>query len=113
MSRLIVSALSEDTIAAPGNRNSNYIVVSVTDQHGAAVVGLTKDNFKVDPIIVGPGGALVTIETASMSSRVDGFYLLRVVPIRTETWKSGVYIFCVAVERSSDRGQALASVLMD
>jgi len=113
MALLIVSALSEDTIAAPGNRQSNYIVVSVTDQNGAAVTGLTKENFKVDPIIVGPGGALVTIEGASMSSRLAGFYLLRVVPITTQTWKAGVYIFCVAVERGADRGQALASVLMD
>ena len=113
MARLIVSALSEDTIAAPGNRNSNYIIVSVTDGNGGAVTGLTKENFTVDPIIVGPGGALVTIETAQMSSRLPGFYILRIVPIRTETWKAGVYIFCVAVERSVDRGQALASVLMD
>ena len=31
MARLIVNAASEDTIAAPGNRLANYIVVSVTD----------------------------------------------------------------------------------
>jgi hypothetical protein len=36
-----------------------------------------------------------------------------VVPINTQTWKAGVYIFAVAVEHSADRGQTLASVLMD
>ena len=113
MARFIVSALSEDTIAAPGNRQSNYIVVSVTDLNGMAVTGLGRDNFRVDPIIVGPGGSLVTLETATMSSRLPGFYLLRVVPMSTNTWRAGVYIFCIAVERGSDRGQALASVLMD
>ena len=34
MPLLNVQALSEDTIAAPGNRNPNYIGVSVTDSAG-------------------------------------------------------------------------------
>lgn len=57
MSRLIMSALSEDTIAAPGNRQRNYIVVSVTDTGGVPVIGLGVSNFKVDTMIVGPGGS--------------------------------------------------------
>ena len=61
MARLIASAFSEDTIAAPGNRQPNYIVASITDANGQPVVGLTAANFKVNPLIVGPGGALVNI----------------------------------------------------
>jgi hypothetical protein len=61
MSRLIVSAFSEDTIAAPNNRQPNYIVVSVTDVNGVPVPGLGVPNFKVNAMIVGPGGALVDI----------------------------------------------------
>jgi hypothetical protein len=112
MARLIVTAFSEDTIAAPANRQSNYIVVSVTDADGKPVTGLGVSNFKVDPMIVGPGGALVNI-TRVDAGRLPGFYHIDVVPIRKETWKKGVYIFAVAVETKADNGQTLATVLMD
>lgn len=112
MARLVVEALSEDTIAAPGNRQPNYIVVSVTDANGTPVTGLGTPNFKVDPMIVGPGGALVNI-TQVTPGRLPGFYLVFVLPIRTETWKAGTYLFAVAVERGADHGQTLTSVLMD
>ena len=107
-----VTADSEDTVAAPGNREPNYIVVSVTDTNGAPVSGLAATNFKVDAIIVGPGGALVDISRA-VGGRLPGFYLLDVVPIREETWKKGKYIFGISVEKGRERGQALASVVMD
>ncbi|MBL8221826.1 MAG: hypothetical protein JNL62_21495, partial [Bryobacterales bacterium] len=100
MARLIVVAFSEDTIAAPGNRQPNYIVVSVTDVDGEPVTGLGVGNFKVDPMIVGPGGALVDIKSVT-PGRLPGFYHINVVPIRTETWKKGVYIFAVAVETAA------------
>ena len=112
MARLIAVAFSEDTIAAPGNRQPNYIIVSVTDVNGVPVTGLGTTNFKVDPMIVGPGGALVNIVSV-MAGRLPGFYLINVVPIGTETWKPGVYIFAVAVERGADWGQTLATVLMN
>ena len=112
MARLIVVAFSEDTIAAPGNRQANYIVVSVTDANGEPATGLAAANFKVDPMIVGPGGALVNIREV-MPGRLPGFYHINVLPINTETWKSGVYIFAVAVTRGADKGQTLATVLMD
>ncbi len=112
MARLIVVAASEDTIAAPGNRQPNYITVSVTDANGAPVSGLAAANFKVDPMIVGPGGALVNI-TRVTEGRLSGFYFIDVVPIRTETWKAGGYIFAVAVQRGGDQGQTLTTVLMD
>lgn len=112
MALLIVSTFSEDTIAAPSNRQPNYLVVSVTDANGEPATGLAVGNFKVDPMIVGPGGALVNIVDVT-PGRLPGFYLVRVLPIKTETWKAGVYIFCVAVENKADKGQALATVLMD
>ena len=112
MARLIATAFSEDTIAAPGNRRSNYIIMSVTDANGAPVTGLAASNFKVDAMIVGPGGALVNI-TGVTAGRLPGFYHINVLPIKTETWKKGVYIFAVAVQRGADKGQTLATVLMD
>lgn len=112
MARLIVTAFSEDTIAAPGNRQPNYIIVSVTDVNGVPVTGLGASNIKVDPMIVGPGGALVDIKNVT-AGRLLGFYHINVVPIGRETWKQGVYIFAVAVEKGADKGQTLATVLMD
>lgn len=112
MARLIVVAFSEDSIAAPGNRRNNYIEVSVTDANGEPTLGLAVGNFKVDPMIVGAGGALVNIVSVS-AGRLPGFYHIEVIPIRTETWKAGVYIFAVAVQKGSDKGQTLATVLMD
>jgi hypothetical protein len=108
----MVKAASEDTIAAPGNRENNYVVVSVTDGGGNPVTGLAAANFKVQPVIVGAGGALVNV-TGANPAGLPGFYIVTVVPIKTETWKSGTYIFAAAVERGADKGQALASVLMD
>ena len=112
MGRLIVVAASEDSIASPGNRLPNYIVLSVTDANGVPVVGLGTANFKVQPLVVGPGGALVNIVN-SYAGIFPGFYHINVVPIRRETWKAGVYIFAVAVEREADKGQTLATVVMD
>jgi hypothetical protein len=112
MARLIVTAFSEDSIAAPGNRQPNYIVVSVTASTGVPVTGLGAPHFKVDPMIVGPGGALVNI-TGVTAGRLPGFYHINVMPIGTEKWKAGVYIFAVAVQKASDQGQTLATVLMD
>lgn len=112
MARLIVEAFSEDTIAAPGNRQRNYIIVSVTDTNGMPVTGLATANFTVQPMIVGPGGSLVNI-TETYAGSMPGFYHVNVVPIGTQTWKAGVYIFAVAVTRGGDHGQTLATVLMD
>lgn len=112
MARLIVTAFSEDTIAAPGNRLPNYIILSVTSASGVPTTGLGTANFKVDPMIVGPGGALVNIKTVR-AGRLPGFYHIDVVPINIETWKKGVYIFAVAVEKGADKGQTLATVIMD
>jgi len=112
MSLLIVNAASEDTIAAPGNRQPNYITVSVTNAAGVPTTGLTAGDFSVDPMIVGPGGALVNI-TSVTAGRLPGFYLIDVLPIRTETWKSGTYIFAVAVSHHGAHGQNLCTVLMD
>lgn len=112
MARLIVNTLSEDAIAAPGNRQSNYIVASVTDVNGVPVTGLGVANFRVDPVIVGPGGSLVNI-TGVILGRLPGIYLILIMPILSETWKSGVYIFAVSVNKGTDHGQNLCSVLMD
>ena len=113
MARLIVTAIAEDTIAAPGNVNDSYIVVSVTDSNGVAVTGLTKANFAVGSPIVGPGGSISHINTVSTGGSVTGVYILRIAPLAGQSWKSGVYIWSVGVIRGADHGQALCTTLMD
>lgn len=112
MALLIVQAASEDTIAAPGNRKPNYVCASVTDAVGNPVTGLGVANFAVQPLVVGPGGALDTIQSVTAAG-LPGMYIVSVVPIGTETWKSGTYIFGLSVTHAGDHGQALATVLMD
>ncbi|HEX8073966.1 MAG TPA: hypothetical protein VF545_03200 [Thermoleophilaceae bacterium] len=118
MSLLIVNAASEDTIAGPGNRSPNYVVVSVTDSVGTPVTGLVQRDFQVQPILRAPGGTLVNIEKfAESGAGLPGYYILYLVPVMTDvqtgTWKAGTYVFGVSVTRGTDRGQNLASVLMD
>jgi len=110
--RLIVSAVSEDAIAGPGNRLPNYTVVSVTAVDGTPVTGLAMANFKIDAMVVGPGGSLVNI-TSVNPGRLPGFYTIQTVPIGTYTWKAGTYIFAVSVTQGIRHGQALAKVKMD
>ena len=75
-------------------------------------MGLTEKNFKVDPMIAAPGGSAV--HTASFfAGRLPGFYYLNVAPEDMRTWRHGVYIFAISVERGNDKGQTLVSVLMD
>jgi hypothetical protein len=59
-----------------------------------------------------PGGVPVHIETF-FEGRLPGFYYINVTPMDMYTWKHGVYIFAVAVDKGSEKGQALASVMMD
>jgi hypothetical protein len=100
--------------AAPENSENAGLVVSVTDQNGAAVRGLGDANFKVDATIVAPGGAFVDIKRADESFYAPGFYILEIAPttyMGTQyTWKSGVYLFSVTVQNGANRGQAVVEL---
>ena len=113
MARLIVNAIAEDTIAAPGNANNSYIVVSVTDVNGVAVTGLTAANFAVGSPIVGPGGSTSHIVSVGPGGSVPGVYIVNIGPLAGQTWKPGVYIWSVAVTSGANRGQMLCNTVMD
>src|SRR5262245_38651430 len=112
MARLIVTALSEDSTAAPGNTNFNMIVVSVTDSNGAPYPNLTATNFQAHALMFGTGGDDVRIFDVT-NTVMPGVYFVKVSPKTGTTWKAGVYIFGVAVAAGAARGQVLASVQMD
>lgn len=95
--------------AAPGNSNNAGLLISVIDPSGAAVRGLRAANFEVDATIVAPGGALVDIKRVAEASRAPGFYIVEIAPTTYKgtqyTWKTGIYLFAVTVQRGGDRGQ--------
>jgi hypothetical protein len=111
MSKLVVKAIVEDTLAAPGNTKPAYIVVSVEDVNGLGVSGLNVSNFSIGSEVVGPGGSLSHI--SSISTVNPGIYTLLILPQAGQTWKSGVYIFSVVVHTGTDKGQTICSCLMD
>jgi hypothetical protein len=106
-----VTAISENAIAHPGNREPNYIIVSVTNQNGEPITGLSVTNIRVRTLIVGPGGA--DTQVSRVGGGADGIYYIDVIPVQSYTWVSGTYIFGVFVTRGAQRGQTLTSVLMD
>ena len=112
MALLIVQAVAEDTIAAPGNASNSYLVVSVTDSNGAPVSGLAIANFAIGSPIVAPFGSLSHVTSASAGGS-SGVYIINIVPVAGQTWKAGTYIWSVAVTRGADHGQALCSTVMD
>ena len=69
MARLIVSAFSEDTVAAPGNRKPNYVVASVTDHSGVPVTGLTAS--KTERISGGNDQAIVLLTEVAHNEKTD------------------------------------------
>ena len=112
MARLNVEAIAEDTVAAPGNRQPLYIIASVTAANGSPTTGLATANFRIQAEIVGPYGSEVQIGTWFGEPR-PGVYHIELLPIDDLTWKQGVYIFSVVVQKGTDRGQTLTQVLMD
>jgi hypothetical protein len=112
MANLNVSALSEDILAAPGNSDANYIIVSVTDQDGKPVDKLDVHDFIIK-VIVAPDGGRISHDIKVVESDFPGVYVVEVVPIENETWRKGAYVFAVGVHRKFDRGQAIVSVDVD
>jgi hypothetical protein len=117
MARLIVEVEgtagtgASSGVAKPGNQLPLYLLVSVTRGSGLPVTGLTAQNFQVDPVIVAPGGAGVTI--SNMGEPHPGTYLLFVEPIPAGTWTLGRYLFWLAVKSGTNNGQTVCAVFVD
>lgn len=112
MARLIVNAIVEDSIASPGNDKDAYLIVSVQDTNGTPITGLSMDNFEVGSEIVGAGGSISHINMVR-NGKLPGIYVVFLGPSSETTWKLGVYIWSVRVQKGSDTGTTLCSCLMD
>ena len=129
MARLVVEAkgtaatgasqgASDVDLATPGNSRGLPLVVSVTDADGVPVTGLTAANFVVEAKLVAPYGSTVEIRQQNgVGGGYDGFYYVSAVPTSYQgtqhTWKTGRYVFTVAVNRGGDRGQTVLAVFVD
>jgi hypothetical protein len=81
------------------------VVVSVTRSFGLPVTDLTAQDLRLDPIVIAPRGAKVTI--SAMSERQQGTYLVDVVPVPGATWLLGSYLFCLAVSSAGNQAQTV------
>jgi hypothetical protein len=113
---LLVDGDASPVNAAPGNSNNILMVISVMDQNGNAVSGLGATNFAVGSIVVGPGGALSDLKSASEASGASGFYTLNLVPTTYRgtqyKWVKGTYLFSVTVTSGQNRGQTVVDLKM-
>jgi hypothetical protein len=117
MARLIVEAVgtagtaASQGVARPGNQLPLPLVVSVIRSSGLPVTGLTAQNLQVDPIIVAPFGAGVTI--GRMIEPQPGTCLVEVIPVPAGTWRLGRYLFWLAVTSGANHGQTVFAVFVD
>jgi hypothetical protein len=109
---LNITALSEDILATPGNREPNYIVISITYTDGKPLRNLDSHDFAVE-VVVAPAGGTVRHNIRVVETDFPGVYVMEVVPDAEEVWKAGVYIFAVGVHSGFDRGQTIVDVLLD
>ena len=79
MSRLIVNAIIEDSIASPGNDKDAYMIVSVQDSNGLPVENLTMSSFVVGSEVVGAGGSISHINMVR-NGKLPGIYVLFLGP---------------------------------
>ncbi|NMO57390.1 hypothetical protein HH310_40240 [Actinoplanes sp. TBRC 11911] len=105
-------------LATPGNSRRLPLVVSVSDDGGLPVGGLTASDFVIVARLVAPFGSEVAIEQPNgVSGGADGFYHVDLVPASFQgtqhTWVAGRYIFSIAVTSGGDRGQTVCAVLVD
>jgi hypothetical protein len=104
---LNITAISEDVLASHTNTLPNYIIASITDLYGQPITGLGQTNFKVNAIIVPPGGEALVNITRVVEDESPGIYILHVVPGGTDNWENGSYIFAIKVFSEQLHGQTL------
>jgi hypothetical protein len=119
MGRLVVEAVGTAAegpvvqgVAAVGNSDPLYLIVSVTDTDGVPVSGLAAADFTITAKIVGAGGA--EVEIASAGGGQHGDYSLDLVPVTYQgtqyTWAFGRFIFLLTVTHGVDQGQTVCAV---
>ncbi|MFZ6180831.1 hypothetical protein [Nannocystis pusilla] len=111
MTRLILEAIAEGTIAAAGNRDPTSIALAVSADDGTPITDVDIADIRIDAMIVGVGGVPVRIAGVT-PGRLPGTYIAQVVPLREETWKPGGHVFAVAVAHGARRGLTLTRIVL-
>jgi len=95
--------------------NRPYLLISVEGENGQPIAGLGEENFRLGVIGSGGGWWECKVNTVFDDAGSQGFYRIApdppALPGRTIPWHPPSEVdsvFTVEVERSGDRGQALA-----
>lgn len=112
MAKLSIAAITSIARASPGNSERSIICLAITDRDGKGVAGLTETNFRLAQLLGAFGGSLSIIDGV-VNQPGTGFYNLDIVPISSNTWDAGVFIFGVTVETEDDDGMKLVKLVIE
>jgi hypothetical protein len=109
MPRLIVEAVSAPGAAKDGSSSGIDVGVSVSDEAGNPVNGLSAAKFVLASIYApGPASGLELNGVFEVSSAtgwpVDGFYKLSVSPVGANVWHQGGYLCVLVVSQARGTG---------
>jgi len=106
MSRLTLDAVADDSLCLEQGDYDGVIFISVTDDAGNPVDGLTLGNFTVSARTATPGFTLHLRQVVTTAER--GFYLLFVEPASGLKWSLGIYLVAIVVSRTTGNLSNLA-----
>jgi hypothetical protein len=111
MAALRVSAVMINDEQVAGSAGPVFGAVSVTNENGVPVPGMSEDNFRF-AVISTPQGVPEPLTIRLNTERGDGFYLASVFPrsghITDRFEDAGDYMVGVQVHTSTDQGQTVA-----
>jgi hypothetical protein len=109
MARLYVEARGTRATGDAGDEDRVVVVVSVSDEAGKPVAGLTSASFVIHSI-AGPAGD-DSVAVATVAAPADGVYVVDGAPAGG-SWSPGRHVLSVHVARGFDRGQCLADLMV-
>lgn len=117
MPRLIVEAVSEIGAAKVGTGGVIEVGVSVSDEAGNPVKGLSAAKFVFGSIVIPGVSGLAVFGVfeilAWAGSPMDGYYQLWVTPIGEGVWNKGGYVCGLVVSRTRTTGGWPPGIALD
>jgi hypothetical protein len=101
MARLNVEAVADESSVVVGSVRSMILIVSITDDAGQSVQGLSIESFKVSGTEGISDVVLKNVfDMGALGTAPPGFYNVQIAPSGNNTWAVDVYIVPLAVTRT-------------